>query len=1282
MELAEQRVSPCLGRALCGYLGTGATTTHACEEIPPCSEYHGGPTGPTTTTMVRKGPSPTQPSFMTKAELEARVSNLRKSHDECMPYTRGKLDFTDVNLRTTSGKRTLDEVYGVVSHAAQRYVASRDEKPLTMGRFAHLSCLDIVKVYIPRLVRSWKEQLLLKDANRSIHKIFSENGDANLEPTYSRQLLIANERRHWHAAIMRTFTLNMSGAITSNVLLQGVDSIIPSTQTYRSDRSTRFLERAKAHRLPTEEQVLKNVKADSTSTHPKLAAYRHLETVALTEIITDLDMVRHDPDISAAARDKMAYGERLVYQLKDLAHGGPSRPQGYDKLTEKLNGAPAKEVHTLIDDITYRKDLRDFAGDDIVVTTSLYESLSGRYEESAYRCYDVDEEGYALYQEVIGGHGTSNVFNKQLAWNFGNSDVVYIPNRKGSGFGVYDVVKHVRRDINKQTVFLCIKSWVNMPYELADRLNFETHGVRLNDFHTEPRPCKNVRIVGEFTKQPVLVMNTVLGRNHTVYTRYKNETSFEGTAAILPPVLRHLEYLYSNGGRANGLSSREILQRVQQFQACFMKDMLDRKVEATDYTSLLELFRVIGVPRELPCAVYYNTEKHPGEHPGETAPTEDRTAKAVQQAPSITTGTKTYGVLAPNDAALEKAADAHLGEGNTKERGPNMKKVAAFALREFVKAMEHHSGCRPGSVTIPSRDKVLENRTRASQRANETTWGLGECEDDDVGRAFCKANEVAAQKEAPRMIQSPAHEQSIKSGQLGMALDKIMKASAGHCHGVSWYCPGKNPRELGEALQEQYGICKDMNRKHGAGPIPQVDYKSADDSHTEETAEVIEAIINHFFSDDYDAELEMSSKAWALLTYKDCFFITVRVGSKIKVTGWKNASGTGITTLLNTLVFAYRSYMTALLALCFKHMYVDGEIKGMPKGSDGIGCPEAAGHADWFTKDMLYTFLKKEQNEGVLHEVVDQYHAVDWNLHIGVELKNSTQSTPVMRLIFELIGLKFGDDGVEYNLPGVSDYIWEAACWYLDATDGFRRTICFSDPGEDESVEFLSRVYPKLSETIASFCKIERAAEKLSISCNADDEKYRSKLFGYMITDHRTPVVGAYIAAIWAYKGFGNFPAEFDPQTNRFSVTDDYIRKVEAEDREIAWKLREGPFPVNDDDLDFMYECVAGDYGWSSGELRAFDASLRKQTTWDGIKDHKLPAALSHLIPDDPLGDNVERKVPDGVAMVKAFADEAALYNAMPPAAKERSRRALAALVGTDGQPGPSEMAPGTPEAN
>jgi len=1232
---------------------------------------------------------PPVPDRMSRPELEARVDALRRTSVCGEPYTRHKIDFSaEVGLKYRSGKRRLDEAYSLVKRAARQYVDEADRKPITVQRVSEMGVGEFCKSYVPGMLQRGFEKLWFEDVNVSFYKVFSVNGDANLEMSRMRQLEVHSERQRWATTILRTLSLDMSGALKSNVLLQGVDSIIKSDQTYRADRHTRFLEYARSWKLPTHDEVLKGVKADSESTHPELASFRHLVASSLRGMVRSLGATQFDPSVSSASRDKLAHGLRHIINLKDFQHVAQHVAPDLQALRDKIGGCEPKQVITLFDVMTYMTDLRDYAGHDIIGTLPMYTSLSGNFKESFYYCEGVGYEGYAEYFEQIGEGSTSGVFRNQKAWDFTENDVVYIPNRSGSGFGIYNVVKHVRPDINRQVVMLCIASWHNIPFSVAERLVFEAHGVKLGDMFSEPGPCRNVSVVNGDSSHPILVMNTVKGHERVVYTRYQKETSPKGTATVLPPLLRHLEHLHQQGGRTVGLSSREHLQRLQSS----LEEhgyLPGGKLDPIDNTSLLELLRVVGVPENLPPAVYYNTEErcnvvffeaeeYMKENPGESGPTESRTAKAVPQVPNIVESGPTYGTLAPDDVALKKATEAHLGEGNTKEQGPNLQKLCTFATKYFLDSMAEHSGVSRGSLEVVTRDAVLEKRTRPSQRNNEVSYGYGPGGEDELGRAFTKNGEHAKVKEAARMINSMEQGLSIDSGRLGKTLDILLKKDCG-THGVDWYCPGMNPTELSNALQDQYIHSGWVRGKFGGGRIPQVDYEAADDSHTKDTYELLKDIIEYFFSSVYCADLAMSHAEWGVKTLQACFNIRVRVGPRVKNTKWKNPSGTGITTHINSIRFAFRSYLTIVISLVFKQLTDNaGMIQGLPVDDSGKSDPVAGGKGDCIHRGVWHEQIRKLQESGIIAKAYPYYDSADWSFYkrfggtfatLGVcEVRQvkSTPKTPVMRLLFDAIGLKLGDDGVECSIPGVPDETWLAASKYLDAADGFKRKVTFSDPNLDEEVEFLSRIYPNLNESRVSYTKIERAAQKLAVSANADKNKYRNKLLGYMVTDRFTPIIGAYITAIWAFKDMGELPdwlAKLGPAkyaSGDFTVPEEFIASVE--DRELAWKLNAGPYPVGNGDLEHMYENAAKAYQYTSGELMAYDESLRQQTTWEGIKRHTLPPSLA-ILTAELSGEYPTRTLPAGAAMVEPFPAAAHLFNAPPASVTRRSEEILSIMI-------------------
>jgi hypothetical protein len=97
-----------------------------------------------------------------------------------------------------------------------------------------------------------------------------------------------------------------------------------------------------------------------------------------------------------------------------------------------------------------------------------------------------------------------------------------------------------------------------------------------------------------------------------------------------------------------------------------------------------------------------------------------------------------------------------------------------------------------------------------------------------------------------------------------------------------------------------------------------------------------------------------------------------------------------------------------------------------------------------------------------------------------------------------------------------------------------------------------------------------------------------------------------------------------------------------------------------------MYECAAKAYGYTSDELREFDNSLRRQTTWEGIKGHTLPPSLT-VLTAELTGGATDRVLPSGVSMVEAFPKEAHLFNAAPDSVRTRSSDILAMMAGAAG---------------
>jgi hypothetical protein len=289
-----------------------------------------------------------------------------------------------------------------------------------------------------------------------------------------------------------------------------------------------------------------------------------------------------------------------------------------------------------------------------------------------------------------------------------------------------------------------------------------------------------------------------------------------------------------------------------------------------------------------------------------------------------------------------------------------------------------------------------------------------------------------------------------------------------------------------------------------------------------------------------------------------------------------------------------------------------------------------------------------------------------WELHKIA--KGGSPKEPALQTVYKWIGPKFGDDGVDPSTPFVSNRLYEVAMKYVDRQDGFVRKLDTASAANEESVEYLSRIYPNLLASLSSFCKPEKALDKLSVATGRDREKYILKLKGYFMNDRNTPLVGALLEATSKmYKV---------PLTK---LTDEELAATAEHDKELYWKLFNGPFPYDEGASDLAYECVAADYGMTSGELREFDDKLRSQSTWAGIQSMMLPAKLSKETAQDPLGLAVDED-PPGTSRVAAFScttkgqdprmedfESTDAHSADPetdtaPADADRSSAALAAL--------------------
>jgi len=946
------------------------------------------------------------------------------------------------------------------------------------------------------------------------------------------------------------------------------------------DSNTRFQRAARNYSIPDEQQILSKM-ADpekSRSTHPYLAAARYSTVTSLRALATSVDAVQEDPCISANKRDQGAFGKRPVHQLKDLGHMAvSSTPVNND----------VKTVRTLIDCLSYETSLREHSGHDMIIWASYYPELAGRTCESVYYA-DSD----STFVEIIGRDKATAIYKRQIAWDFTPSDIVYIENECRSAFTVYNVIRYPQPNLLKQVVFLCALQTINLPYAIVNRLVRWTKGHDLADTGIEtPRPCTNVVLVPKDPARPytqdILVMSNGTPGRPTACIKYRSDVSPSSCTTMNTEVYNFLKSINTQAGRH--LTVREVIKRLELY-AVDKEDICEPAAAA-----YCELLRTVAWWGELPNVVYYGSEK-----PKATlTPAEIAEAKAVLAAPQLTLNNP--GVTVKSDGAMETYVEQKMvGRRNTTVPSDQWTKISNMILKHWVDCVQEETGIKPGSLQLVDRELILKSRSKRMQRDREVTFGLGP-EGPEIGRAELK-NEVAHNTKCPRCITCPAYDVSIQSGVLGKTLEQVLKST-------SWYNPGLTPTQLAEEVVTCYELSCKHESMYECGGVRAVDYTAADEGHTKHSNRVNRALINRFVCE--------RDLATALEIYDSCFNMPVQVGPKVESTRDKNASGTGITTIQNTGPFSERELETTVLAMVFRSMMDEGKPHNVVESLKAGEPPQEVMYKD-FLRHLRYI-----QNNWDLDEI----H------HYGQK--------PVIAIAYGWIGPKFGDDGLAPATPYVSDKLWECAMLYVDRMDGFERKLETTSAVKGEPVEYLSRIYPRPTSSSSSYCKVEKAIDKISIAINRDRERYFLKLRGYWTTDRRTPIVGAYIQAISnmydiTLSEIGNgTPIVSEEQLGALDP-DHELRKVYENDRDLYYKIAGGPYPYDADDSALQYECVAADYGMTGNELYAFDEELRKQSTWAGIQGLMLPARIDRERPEDPLGE--ERKPdPPGTERVAAF---------------------------------------------
>ena len=1145
------------------------------------------------------------------AETTAEIRRL--TTPRCTPYVEWQ------GFEQLSGERSYTQMSQFVDCISYDYINAVD-----LGRHYDVS---LPRSPLPThgcvadVLKSIMNCLGVPSGAYSIHDVFARHGrDALILPGKRAQVALHRTRSTWADFIIRQRTIYHNGSTPyEGPDVIGVRHLHELCQTGAGvippHRKTKLHNLALDWVPPSFDDALKIASKTSSSNHPEAAAYRHLIISSARKLIAAAGMDQYDVNVSAADRDAAACGPRPVHTVKDLPH----LPH-----FEEEKRTRTKLCITLVDTANYMaaEDLRQYAGHDIFFFTSLYTSLADKTSELTYFATGVNE-----FTEVIGRTGAPTVLPHQRPWQFTNSDICVLESEARDSFTVYSVVKYAFPEIFKQVVFMCAMFTVNMPFAVANEL------VRCSKGHDllstgvgSPGPCQNMSLVPADPERPftsnILVMSCGTPDRPMVLFKYETEESPDGVASMSTVVHRWLRSLNSSAGRP--MMTREIQQRLEAYMAD------GEAFYVPGASAYCEVIRSVSWFGSAP-AIVYNTVngKFPTKEERKQLRKQDLLRSdldAIDQEgvsscctyPSITGDSTNPCAGVRTELAYEASSQFKLkGMKNTVEPDANWSKFTNLTIKYYCHGVERETGIRAKTLRLVDQEEVLENRTRANQVQRREDWGRDGGVAADIGQAHLKSCTEHKTPDSMRVVQSPEQSVSERSGILCKTLEKALKLT-------KHYGPGNTPSQVAEAVREVYATSYEFERNTKSGRIRGTDYTAADDSHSKFSNMILRAVIEYFIHPDDVKE--------ALAIYDSCFNMELRLGARKINTGWKNASGTGITTILNTVVFAVREMQTTMVAMFFTHLEWEGSARYGDYGyaEDGTRRPFPIGH---LTNSQVITLTKKIQKSWGLathvkvpiaegHKApVDGYHAMDF--------------------AYALIGFKYGDDGLDPATPFVKDGTWYQAMKYVDEYDGFKRKLEeYSSAVNEDAVEVLSRVYPApMREDVpSSYCKIEKALDKLSISTNRNKSKFILKLRGYHTVDKNTPFVGALTISLGRILGVELTNIENEAELNQ----------LQEVDRDLYHKVVLGSFPWGPTSADEQFEQAAKEYGITASEARELDKLLRNARTLEEIGDVQLPAKPERCTRDDKLGEKAKEDPAHTVRIFPTDGGDPWLYSPDP----------------------------------
>lgn len=871
------------------------------------------------------------------------------------------------------------------------------------------------------------------------------------------------------------------------------------------------------------------------SNHPVAGASRRVGVMATRAHLHKAGFRMYDESMSCAARDRQGtVGRRDVHGIKDLQH---------PIVTGKFEPGM---VYTLVDQDMYIHDMSKYAGENIVVITPEYDKLAGVGTDSVWY-YTISNGQVVVNERVAAVNGST--YKNQRPWNYTENDFIYINHPGQSSFTTYNVHIQYQPATHRKWVWLCRNSTTSLSKAVCDMMHEIAHQTPLDAVLLEK--ADNVSIVSCASSKEVYLLG-LFGDAKAPTFSFKRAYDMGANTSMELDENKFELFSLMGKNKPKGYGVSEV-KRTMQMQTVWRPGGLE---------PLLVGF--FGIPidyRSRPNIMYTRQV-------GSTVEDVVEEGTAVEAAPNIAGGGP--GVAdTKSDAAHDAYVTKRMLEFSNKIEPPeSIKGIAGMLLPQFIKLVSGESGVQLGSVPLVGREVVCERRTQPLQAARIQRNAELDAR-DPLPKTNLKSEAAAKASTAPRGITQYDENMAIDTGRVGLLLKEVLK----NCW---FYQPGNSPEEIAKAIRY---LCESAAESNNASDgevsgMHDTDYSKMDETiskyiYTEWFVPIVLAFVH---KDDYDLVKKILAA--------NVNFITLINGELVN-TGFKNNSGSGVTTELNTIVSAFVEYVSTCLAITI--------------------------HTNRLRHNKELDLL--DIKNSTVRTALDKYaQSVAEMTHLlwGDFMFNG-ESVNKYAIPYAVIGPKFGDDGVAPHLPQISDADWNYAATTFTGVIGMKLKVSFSRP--EDGTFFLGRHYAKPLESLASYADVIKAVRKLSIARTVDIDKYVMKLRGYWTTDSKTPVISQYLKCVArmynveliAYEGI-----EYDD--NGLPILSEEMSQLLATDRDMFYRVANGPFSVTDEDVPMMLEAIAPQVNFdSSADLEGWLAILERCKTWEDLDDMQLP---------------------------------------------------------------------------